>query len=37
MDAYQTWVLTLSPVTGSYVIKTYTVDDIKYDPDSARL
>ena len=37
MDAYQTWVLTLSPVTGSYVIKTYTVDDLKYDPDSARL
>jgi len=37
LDAYQTWVLTPAAGGNSYLIKTYIVDDMKYDPDSARL
>lgn len=37
MDAYQTWSMVSSFETGQPVIKTYTVDELVYAPDSARL
>jgi hypothetical protein len=37
LDAYQTWVLAPAPGFDSYLIKTYVVDRMEYDPDSARL
>jgi hypothetical protein len=37
LDAYQTWLVTRSPSTGKPVIARYTVDELVYDKDSARL
>jgi hypothetical protein len=37
LDAYQTWRVTRSPSTGKPVISRYTVDELVYDKDSARL
>jgi hypothetical protein len=37
LDAYQTWLVTRSPSTGKAVIARYTVDELVYDKDSARL
>jgi hypothetical protein len=37
LDAYQTWIVELSPRTGKPVVKTYIVDKLEYDPKSAKL
>jgi hypothetical protein len=37
LDAYQTWLVVRSPSTGKPVISRYTVDELVYDKDSARL
>jgi hypothetical protein len=37
LDAYQTWVVKRSPLSGSPVIARYTVDRLDYAADSARL
>jgi len=37
LDAYQTWLVTRSQSTGKTVISRYTVDELVYDDDSARL
>ena len=37
LDAYQTWLVTRSPSTNKPVISRYTVDELVYDKDSARL
>lgn len=37
LDAYQTWFIRRSETTGEPVIVQYTVDELKYDKDSARL
>lgn len=37
LDAYQTWLVTRSQVSGKPVISRYTVDELVYDEDSARL
>jgi hypothetical protein len=37
LDAYQTWRVVRSPITGKAVITRYTVDELVYDADSARL
>ena len=37
LDAYQTWLVTRSPITEKAVISRYTVDELVYDDDSARL
>ena len=37
LDAYQTWYVARSPETGRPVIVSYTVDELRYDVDSARL
>jgi hypothetical protein len=37
LDAYQTWLVRRSETTGAPVIVQYTVDELKYDKDSARL
>lgn len=36
-DAYQTWIVKLSPTTGKPVIASYSVDKLKYYPGSAKL
>ncbi|MGA7933203.1 MAG: hypothetical protein WCA35_06625 [Kovacikia sp.] len=36
-DAYQTWEVVRSPITGSPVILTYIVDSLEYENGSARL
>jgi hypothetical protein len=37
LDAYQTWTLKRSPVTGAPVVVTYSVDELKYHEGSATL
>jgi hypothetical protein len=37
LDAYQTWCVRRSEATGEPVIAQYTVDELVYDEDSARL
>ncbi|AFY87670.1 MAG: hypothetical protein CLLPBCKN_004211 [Chroococcidiopsis cubana SAG 39.79] len=37
LDAYQTWVVQRSPLTGKAVIETYIVDSLDYYEGSARL
>ncbi len=37
LDAYQTWVVKRSPMTGAPVIATYIVDRLEYAADSAKL
>jgi hypothetical protein len=37
LDAYQTWTVRRSDTSGEPVIAQYTVDELKYDRDSARL
>lgn len=37
LDAYQTWFVKRSPISGSPVVSRYTVDELVYEPDSARL
>jgi hypothetical protein len=37
LDAFQTWRVIRSPITGKAVISQYTVDELVYDADSARL
>lgn len=37
LDAYQTWYVARSPETGKPVIVSYTVDELRYDADSAKL
>lgn len=37
LDAYQTWLVTRSPRTGRPVVSRYTVDELVFDEDSARL
>jgi hypothetical protein len=37
LDAYQTWFVRRSETTGEPVISQYTVDELVYDKDSARL
>jgi hypothetical protein len=37
LDAYQTWNVVRDAVTGKTVISRYTVDELKYDADSAKL
>jgi hypothetical protein len=37
LDAYQTWKVRRSPISGQPVIATYIVDELKYDADSAKL
>jgi len=37
LDAYQTWEVKKSTKTGNPVITKYTVDELKYHEDSARL
>lgn len=37
LDAYQTWYVVRSPITGKPVIQTYIVDSLDYYPGSAEL
>ncbi len=37
LDAYQTWIVKLSPTTGKPVIDTYIVDSLEYAEGSAKL
>jgi hypothetical protein len=37
VDAYQTWEMKRSPVTGKPIVTKYVVDDIKYREGSAKL
>ena len=37
LDAYQTWLVRRSPATDKPVIARYTVDQLVYDKDSAKL
>jgi hypothetical protein len=37
LNAYQTWTVVRDAVTGKPVISRYTVDELKYDADSAKL
>lgn len=37
LDAYQTWTVAWSDVVNSPVITLYTVDELRYDEDSAKL
>jgi hypothetical protein len=37
LDAYQTWAVKRSAATGKPVITRYTVDELKYAPNSAKL
>jgi hypothetical protein len=37
LDAYQTWTVVRDPETDRPVIARYTVDELKYDADSAKL
>lgn len=37
LDAYQTWLVTRSPRSGQPVISRYTVGELVFDEDSARL
>jgi hypothetical protein len=37
MDAVQSWVVVPSSLTGKPAIKSYSVDELRFDPDSATL
>lgn len=37
LDAYQTWIVKRSPISGDPVIATYIVDRLEYTADSAKL
>lgn len=37
LDAVQTWVVVPSPVTGKPAVQAYSVDDLIFSPDSAKL